>query len=121
MHNFLSRPEMTPQEITATAIQRTAKACAGRRIVAAQDTTEINFKDRDRARKGLGPTGDGKTPGFFCHGMAAIDADDETLLGVVHARIWMRPSEKVESIGSGRSRTKNPCAGSMVRRRPAMY
>ncbi len=96
IHNFLSRPEVTPEEILTTAARRTAKACAGRRIVAAQDTTEINFKDRDRAREGLGPAGDGKTPGFFCHAMVAIDADDETLLGVVHAHIWTRPPEKAE-------------------------
>lgn len=96
MHNFLSRLEVTPEEILATAGRRTAKACAGVRIVAAQDTTEINFKGRDRARKGLGPAGDGKTPGFFCHAMVAIDADDETLLGVVHAHIWTRPPEKAE-------------------------
>src|ERR1700747_741894 len=96
IHNFLSRPEVTPQEIIATAAQRTAKACAGRRIVAAQDTTEINFKNRDRARKGLGPAGDGKTPGFFCHGMVAIDADDQRLLGVVDAHIGTRPPEKAE-------------------------
>jgi len=94
MHNFLSRPEVTPAEIIATTARRTAKGCAGRRIVAAQDTTEINFKGRDRARKGLGPAGDGKTPGFFCHAMVAIDADDEALLGVVHARTWTRSSEK---------------------------
>ncbi len=60
--------------------------------MAAQDTTEINFSGRDRGRKGLGPAGDGKTPGFFCHGMVAIDVDDEALLGVLHARIWTRPS-----------------------------
>jgi hypothetical protein len=94
MHNFLSRQEVTPEEIIATAARRTARACSGRRIVAAQDTTEINFKDRDRARKGLGPAGDGKTPGFFLHAMVAIDADDETLLGVVHGDIWTRPPEK---------------------------
>jgi len=94
IHNFLSRPEVTPDEILSTAGCRTASACAGRRIVAAQDTTEINFRGRDRARKGLGPAGDGKTPGFFCHGMVAIDADDETLLGVVHARIWTRSPER---------------------------
>jgi len=94
VHNFLSRPEVTCEEIIATVARRTAKACAGRRIVAAQDTTEINFKDRDRAREGLGPAGDGKTPGFFCHAMVAIDADDETLLGVVHVDIWTRSSKK---------------------------
>ena len=94
MHNFLSRPEVTPEEILVTAARRSAKACAGRRIVAAQDTTEINFKGRDRVRKGLGPAGDGKTPGFFFHAMVAIDADDETLLGVVHAHTWTRSPEK---------------------------
>jgi Transposase DDE domain len=92
-HRFLDSPHVTHAEILATAGQRTALACAGRRIVAAQDTTEINFSGRDRARKGLGPAGDGKTPGFFCHAMVAIDADEEALLGVVHARIWTRSSK----------------------------
>jgi hypothetical protein len=92
---FLASRDVTHQEILATAGQRTALACAGRRIVAAQDTTEINFKDRDRARKGLGPAGDGRTPGFFCHAMVAIDAENEALLGVVHARIWTRSPEPV--------------------------
>src|SRR5260370_23313899 len=92
---FLASREVTHQEILVTAGQRTASACAGRRIVAAQDTAEINFKDRDRAREGLGPAGDGETPGFFCHAMVAIDADDEALLGVVHARIWTRSAEPV--------------------------
>jgi hypothetical protein len=92
-HRFLDSDHVTPEEILATAAQRTAAACRGRRIIAAQDTTEINFSGRARARKGLGPAGDGKTPGFFCHAMVAIDADDEALLGVVHARIWTRPSK----------------------------
>jgi hypothetical protein len=90
---FLASEDVTHQEILITAGRRTASACVGRRIVAAQDTTEINFKDRDRARKGLGPAGDGQTPGFFCHAMVAIDAEDEALLGVVHAHIWTRSSE----------------------------
>jgi hypothetical protein len=94
-HRFLGSPRVTPQEIVETVGRRTAAACVGRRIVAAQDTTEINFKGRDRRRKGLGPAGDGETPGFFCHAMVAIDADDEALLGVVHARIWTRSAKRV--------------------------
>jgi len=93
VQRFLGSRHVTHEEILATAAERTASACAQRRIVAAQDTTEINFSGRDRGRKGLGPAGDGKTPGFFCHGMVAIDADDEALLGVVHARIWTRARE----------------------------
>jgi hypothetical protein len=90
VHRFLESRHVTAQEIVATAGRRTAGACAGRRIVAAQDTTEINFSGRDRGRKGLGPAGDGKTLGFFCHAMVAIDADEEDLLGLVHAHIWTR-------------------------------
>ena len=38
-HRFLDSPHVTPQEILNTAAERTAAACSGRRIVAAQDTT----------------------------------------------------------------------------------
>jgi hypothetical protein len=89
-HRFLGSQHVTAEEIIATAGRRTARACVGRRIVAAQDTTEINFSGRDRGRKGLGPAGDGKTPGFFCHAMVAVDAEEEDLLGLLHARIWTR-------------------------------
>jgi Transposase DDE domain len=68
--------------------------------VAAQDTTEINFSGRDRARRDLGPAGDGKSLGFFCHGMVAIDADDEAVLGVVNAQIWTRPDDPVAPLRS---------------------
>ncbi len=94
---FLDSPGVRPDEILTTAGRRTAIACAGRRIVAAQDTTEINFSGRDFAREGLGPAGDGKALGFFCHGMVAVDADDEVLLGVVHAKIWTRSGKKLKA------------------------
>jgi len=94
-HRFLSSPEVTPEEILETLGTRTGERCRGRRIVAAQDTTEINFSGRDRARRGLGPAGDGKTPGFFIHDMVAVDADDEAVIGLLHARIWTRSSDGV--------------------------
>jgi len=94
-HRFLSSPQVTPDEILRTAGMRTASACGGRRIVAAQDTTEVNFSGRDRGRRGLGPAGDGKALGFFCHALVAVDADDEVLLGVLHADIWTRSNKAV--------------------------
>jgi len=93
-HRFLGSARVTPEEILKAAGKRTALACAGRRIVAAQDTTEINFSGRHGGRDDLGPAGDGETPGFFCHAMVAVDADDEALLGVLHARIWTRPKKR---------------------------
>jgi hypothetical protein len=93
VQRFLASERVTPEEILRTAGQRTASACRGRRIVAAQDTTEINFSGRARGRRGLGPAGDGETPGFFLHAMVAVDAEDEALLGVVGARIWTRSTK----------------------------
>ena len=59
-------------------------------MVAAQDTTEVNFSGRDRGRRGLGPAGNGKALGFFIHPVVAVDAEDEAVLGLVDAEIWTR-------------------------------
>ena len=92
VHRFLSSPAVEVEEIVSTAGVRTASACRGRRIVAVQDTTEVNFTRRDRARRGLGPNGNGSV-GFFIHPVVAVDCDSEALLGVVDAQLWTRGSE----------------------------
>ena len=92
---YLSSPDVTQEVIIEALSARTREACAGRRVVAAQDTTEINFKDRGAARPGLGPGGNGKDPGFFLHPVVAIDAEEETLLGLVGAQIWTRAAGRV--------------------------
>ncbi len=94
-HRYLSSPYVTADGIIAALSERTRLACAGRRVVAAQDTTEINFSGRSAARRGLGPGGDGKNPGFFIHPVVAVDADEEAVLGLAAARIWTRASDKV--------------------------
>ena len=75
---FLDSPKVTPEAILETHINRTAAAAQGRRrIVAIQDTTEVNFSGRDRSRKGLGPGADGKAKGFFIHATVAVDPEEE--------------------------------------------
>jgi hypothetical protein len=92
---FLASPKVTPEAIIDIHATRTEAAALGRRIVAIQDTTEVNFSGRDRSRKGLGPGADGKSLGFFIHAAVAVDADSETLLGVLDAQIWTRtPAEE---------------------------
>lgn len=76
-----------------TVSARTAAACAGRDIVCAQDTSEINFSGRYAARHGLGPAGDGQSPGFFLHPLVAIDAGTGAVLGLAGAGLWTRSSE----------------------------
>jgi hypothetical protein len=65
-HRFVASRAVTAIEIIETLGMRTGGRCQGRRVIAVQDTTEINFSGRDRARRGLGPAGDGTTPGFSC-------------------------------------------------------
>jgi hypothetical protein len=90
---FLASPKVTPEAIIDIHAGRTAAAAQGRRIVAIQDTTEVNFSGRGRKRKGLGPAGDGKSPGFFIHAAVAVDADSEHLLGLLDTQIWTRPQK----------------------------
>jgi Transposase DDE domain len=97
VHRFLSSPFVSVGSIVETIAARTAEQCAGRRIVAIQDTTEINFKDRSARRRGLGPGANGHDPGFFLHPIIAVDADDEAVIGLLGAQIWTREQDRVGS------------------------
>ncbi len=92
-HRLLSSGQVEPAALLTPHVQRTAAACKGRRIVAAQDTSEINFDRRRKPAAGLGPTGNTGIRGLFVHPVVAIDAGDEALLGVAGARIWTRGEE----------------------------
>ena len=93
-HRFLSSRYVSTEAIVATLSARTAEQCRGRRILAIQDTSEVNFSGRDKKRRGLGPAGDGKSPGFFIHPVIAVDVESEAIIGLVDAQIWTRPKRK---------------------------
>ena len=103
IHRFLSAPSVTCREMVQTISARTVLACSGRRIVVAQDTTEINFSGREGNRYGLGPGGDGVAAGFFIHPLIAIDQETGAVLGLLDAQIWTRDDE-VETVAR-RART----------------
>jgi len=88
MHRVLSSQEVTSEKIIEDFSERTALAAKGRRIVVAQDTTEVNFSNRTESK--LGPGGNGSTPGFFIHAAVAVDVEEESVLGLVDALIWTR-------------------------------
>ena len=94
-HRYLSSPYVSCAIIIEALSERTRLASTGRRVVVAQDTTEINFSGRSAARRGLGPGGDGKSPGFFIHPNVVIDADEEAMLGLAGCQIWTRAEGKV--------------------------
>lgn len=94
INRYLGNDHVDPATILAPAIARTAKAAEGRRVVVAQDTTEVNFAGRARRRKGLGPGGDGVSPGFFIHPQIVIEADQGAVIGIAGVEIWTRAPEK---------------------------
>ena len=89
-HRFLDNQRVSHPAILDALSARTQDACAGRRIVAVQDTTEVNFAGRERGRRGLGPAGNGKALGFFVHPLIAVDAETGAVLGLLDAEIWTR-------------------------------
>ena len=89
-HRVLGSEKLDAAALLVPHVARTAEAVRGRRIVAPQDTTEINFAGREARRKGLGPAGNGTALGFFIHPVIAVDADSEAVLGIAGARIWTR-------------------------------
>jgi hypothetical protein len=95
IHRFLSSHHVSVDRIVETLAARTAAQCAGRRVLAIQDTSEINFSGRDKKRRGFGPGGDGKTPGFFIHPVVALDVESEAVVGLVDAEIWTRSEGRV--------------------------
>jgi hypothetical protein len=98
VHRFLSSPYVSVDRIVETLACRTAERCIGRHVLVVQDTTEINFAGRDRKRRGLGPAGNGTTPGFFIHPVIAVDVESEAVVGLVDAAIWTR-AEKPAAAG----------------------
>ena len=89
-HRFLDNERVSAEAITEALSVRTLDACAGRRVLVVQDTTEINFAGRDASRRGLGQAGGDKSVGFFIHPLIAVDIEEGAVLGLVDAEIWTR-------------------------------
>jgi hypothetical protein len=94
IQRFLSSRHVAVDRLVETVAGRTAAQCAGRRVLAVQDTTEFNFSGREKRRTGFGPGGDGKAAGFFMHPMIAIDVESEAMVGLVDLTIWTRAGSK---------------------------
>ena len=62
-HRYLSSPNVTSQRVLEALGARTGEACAGRQVVAAQDTTEISFSGESAGRRELGPGGTARARG----------------------------------------------------------
>jgi hypothetical protein len=89
-HRFLSNPQVSVERLIEAWGEPTSVACAGRHVLAIQDTTELNFRTRPEERRGLGKIGKGVGHGLLLHAMLAVDADMGGCLGLVTGRTWTR-------------------------------
>lgn len=91
---FFHNPNVSVEEILATAAERTAAAAAGRDVLLIEDSSEVNYQSKAGRKRGLGTVGNGKDAGLFVHPALAIDAADGSVLGLAGATIWQRRSAK---------------------------
>jgi hypothetical protein len=87
---FLANDRVTVERLIEGWGAATSAACAGRHVLAIQDTSEVNFATTAAHRRGLGEIGKGSGRGVLLHAMVAMDAETGGLLGLVSGRIWTR-------------------------------
>jgi hypothetical protein len=90
VNRFFASEKVTTEKIVASWSGRTAAACAGRHVLAVQDTSEIKFSTSALRRRGLGPVKKGNTHGLLVHAMIAVDAQSGACLGLVGGEVWTR-------------------------------
>ena len=91
---FFRNPNVSVEEILASAAERSAQAAAGREVLLIEDSSEINYQSKVGRKRDLGTVGNGTDAGLFVHPALAIDAADGAVLGLAGATIWQRRAAK---------------------------
>jgi len=86
---FLANPQVTAARLIEGWGVQTSQACAGRHVLAIQDTSEVNFATTAEHDRGLGKLKSGAL-GLLLHAMLAVDAGNGGVLGLVTGEIWTR-------------------------------
>ena len=87
---FLANPRVTVAALIEGWGADIAEACAGRHVLAIQDTSEINFATTKQRDRGLGEIGKGVGRGVLLHAMLGLDAETGGILGLASGRVWTR-------------------------------
>jgi hypothetical protein len=87
---FFASPRVTVAKLVEGWADRTGEACAGRHVLAIQDTCEVKFPTTAQRRRGLGPVKKGNAYGVLVHAMVAVDAVSGSCLGLVGGDVWTR-------------------------------
>ena len=87
---FLHNERVSEAALIATAQEHALAQVAGRRVLAIQDTSEINFSRQRRRKAAFGRGGNGTDPAFFIHPVLAVDAENGVILGLADVQLWER-------------------------------
>jgi hypothetical protein len=87
---FLANPRVTVEALLDGWGAELSQGCAGRHILAIQDTSEINFTTTRERSRGLGEIGKGSGRGVLLHAMLGLDAETGGILGLAAGRVWTR-------------------------------
>jgi len=87
---FLRNRRVSETELIAEARSHVLAQVAGRRVLALQDTSEINFSEHKRSKAAFGTAGNGVDPAFLIHPVLVVDADSGVILGLLDVQLWER-------------------------------
>ena len=87
---FLANPRVTIEALLDGWGAELGEACAGRHVLAIQDTSEFNFATSTERTRGLGKIGKGSGRGVLLHAMLGVDAETGGVLGLAAGRVWTR-------------------------------
>jgi hypothetical protein len=87
---FLANPRVTVEALIEGWGAELAEACAGRHVLAIQDTSDINFTTTKERTRGLGKIGKGGGRGVLLHPMLGVDAETGGILGLACGQVWTR-------------------------------
>ncbi len=87
---FLANENVTVEALIEGWGLSASQACAGRHVLAIQDTSEFCFRTTSEHSRGLGEIGKGRGRGLLLHAMLGVDAETGGLLGLVSGDIWTR-------------------------------
>jgi hypothetical protein len=87
---FLHNERVSEAALIAAARSHLLAQIAGRRVLAIQDTSEINFSRHKQRKVAFGRGGNGADPAFFVHPVLAVDADSGVVLGLADVQLWER-------------------------------
>jgi hypothetical protein len=90
---FLHNERVSEATLIAAAQSHCRAQVSGRRVLAIQDTSEINFSRQKRRKAAFGRGGNGTDPAVFVHPVLAVDAETGIMLGLADIQLWERHGE----------------------------